>query len=458
MSDGSLISAVDLAGAALRGGFRHVVLDLFAGMGGLGRSMELQGIGDQHGVLHLHFETDQRCRDLLARHHSQAHCFLALDTQTADPPDPKKNPQGSVFSLASQWSCLQSFLQHVDNKWGLLSILVAGGFPCVGNSRANSNPTGSCHPESKKVIIFPVVIGQLASCSFKSHVDIIYMIENVVMDVNDLTRESRDRLSEVLQVEPDRHDASRVSPASRERLIWTNLPSQELPSLQIDARDYLDDHWAPVWELPDEVSKPNLRFSTFLRGFSPGWPGPKEIPEDLGKVSRLPLHAYSDRQLVYLRSASPAQKATIKHWLKRSIQIKTDGLRTRGSAANRARCELMRFIHLEGGHETLRPLNGPERDRVLGFKPGSSSLPSDSSSEEPISNRFFIRGHMEATGNTFSCQMISRVLSPWCSWVLQQGQGSSAISLKTSFLPKVTDLSEAERLLVPPQPSGGHRS
>ena len=99
-------------------------------------------------------------------------------------------------------------------------------------TRANSNPTGSCHPETKKVIIFPVVIGQLAAISFKFHVDIIYMIENVVMDMNDLTRESRDRLSEVLQVEPDRHEAAKVSPASRERLIWTNLPSQELPFLR----------------------------------------------------------------------------------------------------------------------------------------------------------------------------------------------------------------------------------
>ena len=452
-----LFAALEAACSASDVGFRHVVLDLFAGMGGLGRSLELQGITSSHGVLHLHFETDQRCRALLAHHHCHAHCFLSSDTALDSAAHPQDNPPGSVFALESRWSSLSNLLHKIDERWGLCSVLVAGGFPCVGNSRANSAPTGSRHPESQKVVIFPVVLGLLASCQFQASVQIVYMIENVTMDANPLVTESRDRLSSVLQVQPDLHEAAKVSPASRDRLIWTNLPSQVLPTLQVDPRDYLDDHWAPVWELPDEVPKPTLRFSTFLRGFPPGRPGPREIPADLAAVSRLPLHAYSDRQLVYLKSASKDQKEVIKSWLKRSICIRTDRLRSVGSKANQARCDLMRFIHLQGGHSILRPLNGPERDRILGFKSGASGLPSDSSAQEPESNRFFIRGHMEATGNTFSCQMISRVLAPWCSWVLK-GTSSTPLQLKTAYLPKVSSLSEAAELLVPPPPEGGPQS
>ena len=107
---------------------KHIVLDLFSGMGGLTQAMVSLGLTPLLGksLWVLMFEVDSRCRKLLSHHHSGAGRWLS-------PFPDSSGLVGSVFYLLEQFDSLCDFLSSAK---GLLSVLVAGGSPCVGFSRA----------------------------------------------------------------------------------------------------------------------------------------------------------------------------------------------------------------------------------------------------------------------------------------------------------------------------------
>ena len=136
---------------------QHIILDLFTGMGGLGYALELNGVNlVTHKVLHLMFETDERCCELLSYHRSSASCLLVSEADST-------GTSGSRFSAFDHFSKLKVLLLKIHAAHSLKSVLVAGGHPCVGNSRANRAPKGSADPESQKVIIIPLLVTALMS-------------------------------------------------------------------------------------------------------------------------------------------------------------------------------------------------------------------------------------------------------------------------------------------------------
>ena len=136
---------------------QHVILDLLTGVGGLGYALELNGVNLRtHKVLHMMFETDDLCRSLLTHHRSSPSCLLVKEAGSA-------GLVGSCFAALDQLSKVNPLLQQLHSAHGLKSVLVAGGHPCVGNSRARRAPRKSADPESQKVIIFPLLVTALMS-------------------------------------------------------------------------------------------------------------------------------------------------------------------------------------------------------------------------------------------------------------------------------------------------------
>ena len=188
----------------------------------------------------------------------------------------------------------------------------------------------------------------------------------------------------------------------------TSAPAEDK---NLDSASVLGAGWRPLWELLGaKTARP--RFGTFLRPFSAG--APREFPVDF---PRLPLSMYSEKGLVYLASAPRKVPEKIKDLVTRCARCDTSALKESGSKAVVLRGELCKYIHKEGGLEWIRPLNGRERDKALGFPPDASAL----AGEEQESPTSFSWGRLEASGNAFSPAIVAALLKPLCSAILQGG-------------------------------------
>ena len=410
----------------------HLVLDLFSGMDGLGHALELNSVNLKAlSMFSVFFETSPRCRALLAHHrvHPQSALSCIPDSE------------GSIGSALALTEDADRFVSWLSRFSKLALILVAGGSPCVGFSRANSDARGTLDPESRKIVVFPLILAILKARL--PHVQVVFLAENVLMDATPWTSQCKLLIDKCFGVQPFLGKASLLLPGDRDRLFWTNLPHFDITPIQVDARAVLDDGWRPLWEFPGGEPRPDLRFCTFTRGFPSGQP--KELSADQKSFPRLPLHSYQLKGLVYLPSADKASLAQVSTWLRRSINICTQQLRSPGSSCIAARAALAKWIHLEGGDRVLRPLNGSERDATIGFPRGASALPTDPQSP-------FVLEQTQATGNAFSPPVVAHILRP-LTRVFN-------LSSRPDFpRPAPTDLDHARVLSsLIPQSSGGTRS
>ena len=131
-----------------------MVLDLFTGMDGLGYALRALGIHPPPGggLCIEMFETDPRCRRLLELRMASSHCHLSDETDSA-------LVAGSVFWLVED-EC-RGTRRLLDRYPNLRRVLVVGGSPCVGFSKANTTSRGIDDPESRKLWIFPVLLNYL---------------------------------------------------------------------------------------------------------------------------------------------------------------------------------------------------------------------------------------------------------------------------------------------------------
>ena len=414
------------------GSVLHLVLDLFTGMDGLGHALELNSVNLKAlSMFTVFFETSERCRSLLAHHRVHAQSALS------NVPD----SDGSVGSALALSGNPDRFISWLSKFSKLSLILIAGGSPCVGFSRAKTNARGTLDKESRKIVVFPLLLAILNARL--PQVQVVFLAENVLMDATPWTSACKLLIDKCLGVQPFLGKASVLTPCDRDRLFWTNLPHQELTPVQVDARAALDDGWRPLWEFPNGEPRPDLRFCTFTRGFPPGQP--EELSDDQKNFPRLPLHSYQLKGLVYLASADKASLAQVSSWLRRSVNVCTKNLRVPGSSSISARASLARWIHLEGGDRLLRPLNGGERDVSLGFPRGASALPSDASAQ-------FVLDQTQATGNAFSPPVVAHVLRPLTAVFNGSAQPSFPRPAPTELDPEVVLSS------LIPQSSGGTRS
>ena len=370
----------------------HLVLDLFSGMDGLGHALELNSVNLRAlSMFTVFFETSARCRSVLEYHrlHAQSALSSVPDLDGAI---------GSALALIANPDRFVSWLSKFSK---LALILIAGGSPCVGFSRAKSVARGTLDPESRKIVVFPLILAILNARL--PHVQVVFLAENVLMDASPWTSACKLLIDRCLGVQPFLGKASLVAHCDRDRLFWTNLPHVDMAPVQMDTRSILDDGWRPLWEFPSGESQPDLRFCTFTRGFPQGQP--PELSDDQKSFPRLPLHSYQIKGLVYLASADKASLAQVSSWLRRSVNISTKELRDTGSKCIEARADLAKWIHLGGGDSVLRPLNGAERDAALGFPRGASALPADPRSS-------LVLDQTQATGNAFSPPVVAHVLRP----------------------------------------------
>ena len=372
---------------------KYLILDLFTGMDGLGHALESLGISDLDAlhVTVIFFETDSRCRQLLRARRVKSGAYLS----------DVKDSTGEVGSVFALTDADFFYLGTLINSCPLLRVFfVGGGSPCVGFSQANPGGRGIDDPASNMIWTIPVIATKAREL-ISPDTAVVFFLENV-----DMHPSRRPPLDQTLGVPGVKACASLYLPCRRPREYWTNLESHLPPELCPDLDAVLDDGWRPLWELLARTTS-SSRFGTFLRPFSAGHP--REFP---ASYCRLPLSMYSEQGLVYRPDSPPRTLEKIKELVARCCRCNTSDLKESGGRSVKLRGELCDWIHLKGGSEWLRPLNGRERDLALGFPSFASALPG----EETESSITW--GRLEASGNSFAVPVIAALVKPLATAIL----------------------------------------
>jgi len=371
-------------------------------MDGLGHALDSLGVGPSSSAgattLTYLFEIDTRCRQVLSEHRCRSNVILSTHTDSA-------GLKGSVQWLVEGDPAGIVLLLREHPSIEL--VLEAGGSPCVGFSRARLNGLGMKDAQSRQLWLVPVIaaLGRQELQSRNPSFIWIYILENVIPE------EPRwaDNVSACLGVPPLAVDSGDFSACSRPRLFWTNLqppPPPKQPHTNDQLLALLEPGWSPLWQLPGlQAQSKHTSFGTFLRPFKAG--APSEFPRP---YRRLPLSSYSTRGLVFRTSSTPAQLSDLLERTAKHVLIATKDLRVSGSKACRLRGELVDWIHTQDGSSVVRPLSHLERDRLLGFPSGASSLSSDPA-------ELFNWGAVELTGNSFSVHSMAHILRPFAAWL-----------------------------------------
>eukprot|EP00438_Fugacium_kawagutii_P017412 Skav229251 [mRNA] locus=scaffold2154:301110:302876:+ [translate_table: standard] len=262
-----------------------VVIDLFAGIGGLQRALELAGMEPWFKVA---VEKDPACRRCLRKQFPGLE--LVSDIRSITP------------KMVKEW------LQKVPDLDG---VVVGGGSPCQGLSQLSVDRR---HLEDERSSLFydAVKVMQMVETEAKrEEMWCLKFLENVVADPADIKT-----MSSELEMRPVLVDAEGVSRAKRPRLFWlsTQLIQHEEVEVQ-EKTDYdvmiysgeteemqyiLDDGW----EWPGGAADPRLRFPTFTRSIPRASPpkapaGLSHTPEEaqqrwVAHQHRYPPYTYKD--------------------------------------------------------------------------------------------------------------------------------------------------------------------
>ena len=315
------------AGASL------VVLELFGGLGTGCHLLQTLGVRELAAYIsESGGDQPQRLLKVLRSHHPQAVIF----------PDVMLLAEGG-------WSLLGELVQHhrEASMW-----LVIDGFPCQDLSSHGKRAGLTGHRSS----LFAVVVFLLSRLrsSLPPETKVAHITENVA----NMPAECKRLLDRAFAVKARALDAATAGPASRKRLIWSNIRGVPDPTpAQVRSSSILDPGWARLDEVGLATVLPNHRWATFLRPLPPGQP-----PEWPSSFTHLSLSAYHAHNLVVRSSLTEQDKTVAQHWLQC------------GQAAHRqfqpaARGLLVEWIHEQGGSELIRPLCGHERGLALGFDP-----------------------------------------------------------------------------------------
>ena len=378
-----------------------LIFDLFTGMGGCWHALNSLRIppGESSLIKMIMFETDEPARALLATKAKDHPGWVQL----SDEPD-SSGAKGSVLALAeNDFALLKSIL---DENKTVEHVLFAGGSPCQGFSRASSNPKGVGDERSALIWVFHALPRETAK-HLGDKATVAVVLENVVMYATEI----QNNISKLLGLQPQVANANLWTACDRDRNFWSSYPTTPTPrfgSIEPDISSVLRKGWRPLWEL--EGSTRRARFSTFLRPFPPGLPS-----ENVTQFWKFPLHSYTEQGLVYRPDAPPDALEKIRDFVRKTIRMKDPNLREPGSAGNRARAELCKWIHMDGNSKYLRPLDADERDAAMGFPAGASSLPS-SYTPSPSGVEF---DRCCLTGNAWSPPAAAHILGPLADHVLK---------------------------------------
>ena len=366
-----------------------LVLDLFTGMDGLGHALDLLQFRERlpGKSLTILFECEERCRKLLYEQRCNDHVILSPWR------DGQQVPGSVDFLVGGGLVQILECLPHLEH------VLVGGGSPCVGFSRAGykAGALGIQNQESSKMWILVETLALVSE--HRPRVSLGCLLENVEMK-----EDQEAGITRTMGVAASPACCGKVAAAKRPRLFWQNLTSVELPPAEyVDFLQPLDPGWLPAMTLLGPRRLPiDFRYPTFLRPFQRGKPA--EFPEP---YPRLPLSQYGPGSLVVKEPLTTAERKELAPII-RDLQQVGGTSRVRGSPTYNARASICRFIHVGGGGRLLRPLRGHERDLCLGFPSGASALADDKADELGI-----VWGQLEASGNAFSPFVVAHFLKPW---------------------------------------------
>ena len=374
------------------------MLDLFTGMDGLGHALDLLQFREQlpGKTLTLLFECDNRCRTILTEQRCNDSVLLS------NWPD-RDGLVGSVMFLVEG-----GLSEILDALPQVRHILVAGGSPCVGFSRAGfrGGAMGINNEQSSKMWVLIEALGLIREHRPRASLGVL--LENVEM-----ADHQSGAITRTVGLPFSSADCALVAAAKRPRLFWQNLNSEKLLRAEgVHALHVLDPGWVPAISLAwhRELTS-SFPFNTFLRPFDAG--KPSEFPEP---YRRLPLSQYGPGNLVMKDplTASESRELQFVRDLYNDKACTQPDFKNPQSASHQARAKICRWIHQQGGHRLLRPLRGGERDLSLGFPSGASATKADEFDDSGV-----CWGQLEASGNAFSPFVVAHFLGPWVKHLVE---------------------------------------
>ena len=213
-----------------------LVIEVFGGIGGLRKALELIGILPQGIIL---IDSDPLCLKLAKRH-----CAYVITVDNVN----KVN-----FEMVRDWR--RQFPRASK-------VILGGGWPCINHSSLNKNRQGADAASSRLLEDMLAIAKALEQVSRPLRLpewDIITLYENVVMDEEDLTVQSQ-RIGS----KPVLCEAADVGHCRRPRLFWLQgLQLVEALDLQVRKKQTVSSLKTPLDVITLTCDKPPL--SKFLR-------------------------------------------------------------------------------------------------------------------------------------------------------------------------------------------------
>ena len=257
---------------------RVIVIDLFAGIGGL--EVALRKI-DIKVVLVVASEIDPDCKRLLRRKY------------------PGIELVGDIRNLTPER--LRKLVKKVPNATG---IIAGGGSPCQGLSRLSAERLHLEDERSKLFYDAADVLEEVGKVGREEGLWVLKLLENVVADESDVRE-----MSNVLNMRPVLVDAAFLSRARRPRLYWLSttliklegVEHNELPEMEelkyVGPMERMTDVLAPGWTWQAGERDETLRFPTFTRPIKRRQP-PKE-PAGIQNSSHLAKERWREHEFRY---------------------------------------------------------------------------------------------------------------------------------------------------------------
>ena len=328
-----------------------LVIEMFAGMGGLKQALELIGLMPQ-GVISV--DTDSISKRITRQHCRHAICHDDVKTITKE--------------MVSEWR-----RQFPRAK----RVLIAGGWPCVHHSSLNVDRQGSEGSTSQLLVDMIQVRDWLVEVQYDHSLpgwEVLELYENVVMDEQDLNVQSQ-RIGWL----PIFLEAAEVGHCRRPRLYWLrNIPLVEGTDLQVQKKSRIRDLDLPLDRVTIKTTRPDMQ--KFLNS------GAKKLAQ-----KREPFYTFT-RPI--LRKEPPASPAGIERASQKAIQRwRGDGYRLPPYAYEDANLAVDK-----SGPRRLAP---DEQLRMLGFTSSHLNLKQKLTADQ--------KGHF--IGNSFSAVAVARLLA-----------------------------------------------
>eukprot|EP00438_Fugacium_kawagutii_P022919 Skav229978 [mRNA] locus=scaffold372:377191:382604:+ [translate_table: standard] len=330
-----------------------LVVDLFAGLGGLQRSLELAGVKP---VFKVAVEKDKACRRCLRKQFPGLE--LVSDIRSVDP------------------KMIRGWLKKCPEVDG---IICGGGSPCQGLSQLSVDRQHLDDPRSALFFDMAKVMQMVEAEARREGLWIIKFCENVVPDGADIRM-----MSSELDMRPVLVDAQALSRVRRPRLFWFSVPlimHEEVEryeetdydvmvyGTQTEEMKYILDEG---WKWPKGESDPKARFPTFTRAIPRAKP-----PKKPAGLEHTPAEAQERWRLHSFRFPPYTYKEEF-------------------------------VVQHESGQK--RVLNANERELLMGFARGHTLSLTKKIPESLEEERELEDLRLAALGNSFHCLVFACVL------------------------------------------------